>query len=348
MKNLIKRLDNWLQSIEPHKNRILIVLFLISIVAAGLETTDVLRPLNIDLSPVLVIGLQLFLLVLMLAFLASSPEYVGFLLLILGLYIGIRGFDFLYPKGFSSYQATNDFYANLSSELVSIAVTVLIIDRLSERREIKLMKSRLIREMKSNDNSTALKAVGELRGLGWLNDGSLKNNEMWSANLEAAILHKSDLSFVDFGRANLRSSDLREAKLTNTVLTEVDFTNARLRPSQLVEANALRDAIMPDGKKYDGRFNLLGDINRARIKGLDPSDPISMATFYHIPLENFLFGQEKSHERFNDEWEGVSMQNQAHEKRVELSSNWLPLTSLLFTFVGAVLGYLFARSTPKI
>lgn len=347
MQNSIKRLDNWLQSIEPYKDRILKVLFLTSIIAAGLETADVLRLLNVSLSPVFVIGFQLFLLVLMLAFLANSPEYVGFLLLVLGLYIGIRGFIFLYPKGFSNYQATNDFYANLSSELVSIAVTVLIIDRLSERREIKLMKSRLIREMKSNDNSTALKAVGELRGLGWLSDGSLKNNEMWSANLEAAILHKSDLSFVDFGRANLRSSDLREAKLKDTVLTEVDFTNARIRPSQLVEARALRDAIMPDGTKYDGRFNLLGDINRARKKGIDPSSPNDMADYYHIPVESYLSGQEKFYDRFNEEWKRVSLYNQAYETRRELSSISIPAYSLFFTFVGAILGYLFTRGTPK-
>ena len=45
---------------------------------------------------------------------------------------------------------------------------------------------------------------------------------------------------------------------------------------------------MPDGKTYDGRFNLPGDLARARWAKVNMDDPESMAEFYGVTLEAYL------------------------------------------------------------
>jgi hypothetical protein len=47
---------------------------------------------------------------------------------------------------------------------------------------------------------------------------------------------------------------------------------------------------MPDGKHYNGRFKLSGDIETARREQADPDDPSSMAGYYGISLEDYKSG----------------------------------------------------------
>ena len=51
---------------------------------------------------------------------------------------------------------------------------------------------------------------------------------------------------------------------------------------------------MPDGGPYDGRFNLTGDIQFARVFDLemDVTDSPAMARFYEVPLSDYLRGQD--------------------------------------------------------
>jgi hypothetical protein len=67
---------------------------------------------------------------------------------------------------------TADFYANVSTELGSIAITVLIIDSLNQRRMTRQEKAELVLQMSSPDNAFAQEAVRRLRARGWLKDGS--------------------------------------------------------------------------------------------------------------------------------------------------------------------------------
>ncbi len=48
---------------------------------------------------------------------------------------------------------------------------------------------------------------------------------------------------------------------------------------------------MPDGRRYNGRFNLSADIARAREQGINPDDPHQMAKDYQVSVDDYLEGQ---------------------------------------------------------
>jgi predicted DCC family thiol-disulfide oxidoreductase YuxK len=60
----------------------------------------------------------------------------------------------------------------------------------------------------------------------------------------------------------------------------------------------LRFVPMPDGKRYDGRYRLPGDLDWARENGVDIDDPEAMAKWYSVSLEEYLEGQEWADENF--------------------------------------------------
>lgn len=116
--------------------------------------------------------------------------------------------------------------------------------------------------MDSPTNSIAREAVRILRARGWLTDGSLQGAYLYRANLQSTFLVKADLA----GARDL-----------------VD--------EQLVQARMLRGAIMVNGDRYDGRFNLEGDLEEAVREGTDVNDPEAMASFYGVSPEVYLRGQ---------------------------------------------------------
>ena len=110
---------------------------------------------------------------------------VGVGLLLLALIVGTVGFFSQYPRPeFADF--VGDFYANISAEFASIALTVLLIDYLNERREDQRRKELLVRELSSTSNAIALRAVAELKAEGWLVDGSLQTLAPFDLS-EAAI-----------------------------------------------------------------------------------------------------------------------------------------------------------------
>jgi uncharacterized protein YjbI with pentapeptide repeats len=229
-----------------------------------------------------------------------------------------------------------DLYANLGAELLSIALTVLIIDTLYERREearrlelqeekkqakIELEKDRLLRQLASSINTETMRAAEELRGQGWLEDGTLMNARLSGANLEGADLRHADLRVARLFRANLKNAglyradleraqlraaklqgarlgsanlrwanlagaNLREAYLSGVMLVGANLLKANLKDarglsdSRLADCHCLRGATLPDGSKYDGRFNLKGDLDLARKDGVDTDNPEMMARWY--------------------------------------------------------------------
>ena len=175
-------------------------------------------------------------------------------------------------------------------------------------------KIELINKLHSLENRSVLQAVADLRACGKLCDGSLRGIALCRAQLQGADLSGADLAFVDFhqadlesanlrgirlqaaklNRANLEGVDLELAILTNTDLYKVNLRGARnLCDVQLSKANELFGSIMPDGSVYDGRFNLFGDLARARWAKIHTDDPKAMAEFYGISLEAYQLGQKK-------------------------------------------------------
>ena len=236
-----------------------------------------------------------------------TPRMAAFGLLVAGIAILILGYRYQHPEGLSWSALTADLYANVGIDFVSIAITVLGIDALNQRREARLEKRRLIREMGSRDNGIALRAVQELRGQGYLSDGSLhsvwlmsadlERADLYSADIRGAALHSANLQRAElFGanlsRASLWRTNLAGANLIDTDLSDANFeyanlAGARVTRNQLEKAYSLRGTVLPNGKIYDGNFRLKGDIGEAQKDGIDTSDPVALAQWYAVPWDEF-------------------------------------------------------------
>jgi hypothetical protein len=177
-----------------------------------------------------------------------------------------------------------------------------------------ISKIELINRLQSPENRTVLKAVEELHACGMLSDGSLRGIALCQAILQDADLKDADLCYVDLhqaildnadlsnarlqaaklNRASLQGANLAGANLTNAELYKVNLRGARnLTEEQFSCLNALFGSIMPDGCVYNGRFNLNGDLARARWAKVNLDDPKSMAEFYGVTLDAYLQGQKK-------------------------------------------------------
>src|SRR5512143_739167 len=175
-------------------------------------------------------------------------------------------------------------------------------------------KLELINKIYMLENKSTLQAVEELRVRGWLTDGSLRGTALCQAQMGNADLMGADLRNVDFHQANLEFADLRKAQLNGAKLnraslyranfdqadlTYADLYKANLRGAQnltekqLSSANQLLGAVMPDGTTYDGRFNLPGDLARARWAKIDANDPEGMADFYGVTLEAYELARKR-------------------------------------------------------
>jgi uncharacterized protein YjbI with pentapeptide repeats len=162
-------------------------------------------------------------------------------------------------------QLIEDFYANVTTDLLSIALTVLVIDAFNQRRETQRLKAQLIREMGSPDNGVALRAVEELRVCGWLENGALRGACLSQANLEGANLDEADLSAASLERANLRGARLWRANLRGAILERSDLQGATMGAATLQEAQLWRANLQG---AFLERANLRGtSLWRANLQG---------------------------------------------------------------------------------
>lgn len=172
---------------------------------------------------------------------------VGLALLVVSLATGIYGYwvvNVLPPDGagWNWSQFFMDYYANISSEAFSVAITVLIIDTLNRRRAKQEERGRLIRQMGNKENGIALQAAEELRGMNAHKDGSLRGIELEGANLHTVRLGAADLrgarmDFSDFSDAQLFFANLERADMSGVNFQGAALTNANLRDTNLVAAN---------------------------------------------------------------------------------------------------------------
>lgn len=211
---------------------------------------------------------------------------------------------------------------NFSAGMLGSAVTFLLISYFLEQRQrahydqrsAESEEKRLIRQMASSDNALALQALNELRVNGALLGGRLVGAHLVRANLAEADLTGAVLRGVvmieanlrgaavggaDFSDANLkgvtldgaiamstvfRNANCYGASFVQTELSWSDFENTQfLSESQLQEASMLWGATMPDGSRYDGRFDLRGDREEAVRWAVHYSDPAARAAFYNAP-----------------------------------------------------------------
>jgi len=171
----------------------------------------------------------------------------------------------------------------------------------------------LIRKLRSPDNKSVLEAIEELRAHGWLSGNALEGINLRYIHLRNADLHRANFQNADLGMADLREADLSlanlqgaqlgranlyRADLSKTNLANVDLAKADLNRAsnltfeQLMQVKQLRGAIMPDGRRYDGRLQLPADLEAARVTQVNLDDAEAMAAFYNVTVEEYQHGQE--------------------------------------------------------
>ncbi len=185
----------------------------------------------------------------LLRFKRSEPvRKLGFGLLILAAVVTLVGSLDQHPglDPFTFIKKTfDDFYTNVGTELASIAITVLIIDRMHRLRDDENERDALILQMGSPDHSFAIEAVRMLAAQNWLKNGKLANAHLTHANLEGVNLQDVALPGARLALANLRHAKLTRADLSHAYLKGADLQSACLRGADLRGAN-LNDANLID------------------------------------------------------------------------------------------------------
>jgi hypothetical protein len=214
-----------------------------------------------------------------------------------------------------------ELWPNIIPELLSISITVLIIDTLYRKHSDDELKKVLIKQLGSKNNAVASQALEELGARGWLSDGTLNSAYLISANLDGNSITGADMRGVHLSFASLKDTpwfetdlegafldhaDLEnatlsmpavgphfaEANLENAFLSHANLRNSKVRHEQLVKVRTLWRATMPDGSTYDGRYNLQYDLDLFRKSAKDTNDPAEFALFYGVSLVEYLKGQE--------------------------------------------------------
>jgi len=189
--------------------------------------------------------------------------------------------------------------------------------------------SQLVRMLRDENNKCVMNALDELRRRNLLKEGILKwtclryvhfkDADLGHADLQNANLSMSDLRGADFGfanmnaarftKANLGNANFEGANLKGALLAHVNLLHAKgLKDEQLYEVNRLRGATMPDGTRYDGRYNLPGDLWDAKFFHVDISDPKALAAFYGISVSEFTIGQQWSQESLPVTWSRMAVE----------------------------------------
>lgn len=217
---------------------------------------------------------------------------------------------------------TKDYLQNFSTGTLGAIVTFLLIDLLLARRERQLekeaeekeLKAHLIADMSSEASDVVATAIRQLRKQEWHRDGSLREAILVKANLQGQDLSFADLCGAHLTNANLSKahlvrtnlsnaqldwSNLQDANLTGAILDEASLWKANLtgvigvNNQHLSKARMLRGATLPDGKKYDGQFNLAGDLEKAESARIDLENSQALAAWYGVTLEEYLAGQKQ-------------------------------------------------------
>jgi len=226
------------------------------------------------------------------------------LYLVLGVVIGIlleTLLETVVPDGLG------DLLRDLLPEAVGIIFTVLILDRLSAWRDQRTLREQLARRAQSRYNHTALDAIEELRVLGWLEDGALAERNMRGSHWQ---------------NGNLYRADLRDTDLTNAILIGADFVLANLEgaqvsDAQLAKTHTMYGCTLPDGSRYDGRYNLPGDFDYARRQNINTGSVEDMAAWYGVTLDQYQTMQQWASRHL----EGLKRQTSPTEQTADTRTN---------------------------
>ncbi len=128
-----------------------------------------------------------------------------------------------------------------------------------------------------------------------LEGANLTEANLQEAYLDSANLRNTTLVGTGFFRAFLRGASLEgayiRADLRRAILGGANLTRADVQDALLCQASIMIGAIMPNGKRYDGRYNLPTDLAGAKGDGIDTDNPEALSTWYSVSLHDYLEGQ---------------------------------------------------------
>lgn len=152
------------------------------------------------------------------------------------------------------------YVVNVYTEILSIGITVLFIDRLYRYREEKnaekRLKEQLIRDAASISNEIAKNAIYQIR----------RHNKQWLIG-ENGILKGANLEYANLSGADLREANLQDAILHNANLESALFSRANLQNAFIPFSN-LRGAAL-DTTKCTNADMIHINLSQARILGVD-------------------------------------------------------------------------------
>jgi uncharacterized protein YjbI with pentapeptide repeats len=194
-----------------------------------------------------------------------------------------------------------DFYANVSSELISIVITVLVLERLNARRASQERKLALFRQAKSRSNDAALEALDQilhdnlwdafreyyrdengtvnLNGVRWegteLEHVNLKDTSLKYANLEGTNLSNSNLEGANLYRANLKGTNLPNSRLKGADLSYANLKDVNLEYANLESAN-LADANLKGADLSNAHLEN-AKLRQANLQGANLSNTVQIS-----------------------------------------------------------------------
>ena len=223
------------------------------------------------------------------SFLQSLKKYALPKVALVALFLGVAFTVLAFTKETNS--AT--WFQALGLMLLNIATTVLVLDRLGERRYNRILKENLIQEMRSRERSFAIHALEGLRAKDWHSDGSLNGGVFTGAALAGANLEDAHLQKATLCSANLEDAKLSRADLTLAVLTEpgdrgivlpkdlrstnfdgvsaegVDLSHTQLAGSTFRDAKLAHAKLPNDLRHVDLTGADLSQVDLSSVKGLD-------------------------------------------------------------------------------
>lgn len=159
--------------------------------------------------------------------------------------------------GWFLFSDKQGYLANIFTEAMGAVGTFLVLDwwirRRDERQQIEVLKHKLVREMGSPINATAINAIHEIRERRWYHgEGSiLKGSKLAMSNLQEASLEGFDLEGTVLVFANLRQAHLNGANLSGAHLFGADLRDAVLNQIHMDERT-----LLPDGSHWSPNTNM--------------------------------------------------------------------------------------------
>jgi hypothetical protein len=145
---------------------------------------------------------------------------------------------------------------NSDVRLLARARTLAVLDGVSEDRKVRVLEflseTELIQFVPPDKQPIISLRFADLRETHLIKRQILSSTDLDRAELNNAKLTGASLSNANLPKANLSGADLSDANLSGANLSGAILRNAKgLSCQQTEQAESLKDAIMPDGQKYE-------------------------------------------------------------------------------------------------